>query len=193
MPATLFSKVWDLHAVRKLPTGQTQLFVGLHLVHEVTSPQAFEMLRARGWSVPFPTRTVATVDHIVPTASLARPFADAHGRGDAHRRSSRTAASSASRCTTSARRAGHRPRHRSRAGAHAARHDDRLRRQPHVHARRVRRARVRHRHLAGARRPRVAVPRAGAAEGAAHRRDGRARAAASTRRTSSSRSSAGSA
>jgi 3-isopropylmalate/(R)-2-methylmalate dehydratase large subunit len=78
MPATLYSKVWDLHAVRKLPTGQMQVFVGLHLVHEVTSPQAFEMLRTRGWSVPFPTRTVATVDHIVPTASLARPFADAH-------------------------------------------------------------------------------------------------------------------
>src|SRR5512140_236258 len=77
MAPTLFSKVWDLHAVRKLPTGQTQLFVGLHLVHEVTSPQAFEMLRARGWKVPFPSRTVATVDHIVPTASLARPFADA--------------------------------------------------------------------------------------------------------------------
>ena len=77
MSATLFSKVWDLHAVRKLPTGQTQIFVGLHLVHEVTSPQAFEMLRARGWSVPFPSRTVATVDHIVPTANLARPFADA--------------------------------------------------------------------------------------------------------------------
>jgi 3-isopropylmalate/(R)-2-methylmalate dehydratase large subunit len=76
MPATLFSKVWDLHTVRKLPTGQTQLFVGLHLVHEVTSPQAFEMLRARGWKVRFPSRTVATVDHIVPTASLARPFAD---------------------------------------------------------------------------------------------------------------------
>ena len=76
MAATLFSKVWDLHAVRKLPTGQTQLFVGLHLVHEVTSPQAFEMLRARDWKVRFPSRTVATVDHIVPTASLARPFAD---------------------------------------------------------------------------------------------------------------------
>ena len=76
MAATLYAKVWDLHTVRKLPTGQTQLFVGLHLVHEVTSPQAFEMLRARGWKVPFPSRTIATVDHIVPTAGLARPFAD---------------------------------------------------------------------------------------------------------------------
>ena len=76
MAATLFSKVWDAHTVRILPTGQTQLFVGLHLVHEVTSPQAFDMLRLRGLRVAFPERTVATVDHIVPTDSQARPFAD---------------------------------------------------------------------------------------------------------------------
>jgi len=76
MAATLYRKVWDLHAVRTLPTGQTQLFVGLHLVHEVTSPQAFDMIRARGGRVPFPDRTVATVDHIVPTDGSARPFAD---------------------------------------------------------------------------------------------------------------------
>jgi len=77
MGRSLLAKVWDLHSVRKLPTGQTQLFVGLHLVHEVTSPQAFAMLRENGWKVAFPSRTVATVDHIVPTASLARPLADA--------------------------------------------------------------------------------------------------------------------
>jgi 3-isopropylmalate/(R)-2-methylmalate dehydratase large subunit len=76
MPATLFQKVWDLHTVRKLPNGQTQLFVGLHLIHEVTSPQAFDMLRARGWSVRFPERTIATVDHIVPTRDQRRPFGD---------------------------------------------------------------------------------------------------------------------
>jgi 3-isopropylmalate/(R)-2-methylmalate dehydratase large subunit len=76
MPQTLFEKVWSLHTVRKLPNGQTQLFVGLHLIHEVTSPQAFDMLRARGGSVMFPDRTVATVDHIVPTKDQRRPFAD---------------------------------------------------------------------------------------------------------------------
>jgi 3-isopropylmalate/(R)-2-methylmalate dehydratase large subunit len=76
MPATLFQKVWDLHTVRKLPNGQTQLFVGLHLIHEVTSPQAFDMLRARGLRVRFPDRTIATVDHIVPTRDQRRPFAD---------------------------------------------------------------------------------------------------------------------
>ena len=54
MPSTLLQKVWDLHTVRKLPNGQTQLFVGLHLIHEVTTPQAFDMLRARGWTVAVP-------------------------------------------------------------------------------------------------------------------------------------------
>ncbi len=76
MPLTLFEKVWNQHAVRQLPTGQTQLYIGLHLIHEVTSPQAFDMLRARGWTVRAPHRTFATVDHIVPTGSQARPFTD---------------------------------------------------------------------------------------------------------------------
>lgn len=73
---TLFDKVWDLHTVEILPSGQTQLFIGLHLIHEVTSPQAFAMLRERGLKVLFPERTIATVDHIVPTQDQARPFAD---------------------------------------------------------------------------------------------------------------------
>lgn len=72
----LFNKVWDLHTVQQLPGGQTQLFVGLHLIHEVTSPQAFEILRDRNLKVAFPDRTIATVDHIIPTASQARPFLD---------------------------------------------------------------------------------------------------------------------
>jgi 3-isopropylmalate/(R)-2-methylmalate dehydratase large subunit len=73
---TLFDKVWDLHTVGTLASGQTQLFIGLHLIHEVTSPQAFAMLRERGLKVLFPSRTVATVDHIVPTDNQARPFVD---------------------------------------------------------------------------------------------------------------------
>jgi 3-isopropylmalate/(R)-2-methylmalate dehydratase large subunit len=73
---TLFDKVWDLHTVKILPSGQTQLFIGLHLIHEVTSPQAFAMLRDRGLKVLFPQRTIATVDHIVPTENQARPFTD---------------------------------------------------------------------------------------------------------------------
>ncbi|MFM2061399.1 MAG: hypothetical protein RLZZ507_1069 [Cyanobacteriota bacterium] len=73
---TLFDKVWDLHTVGTLPSGLTQLFIGLHLIHEVTSPQAFAMLKERDLKVLFPERTIATVDHIVPTENQARPFVD---------------------------------------------------------------------------------------------------------------------
>jgi len=73
---TLFDKVWDAHTVGILPSGQTQLLIGLHLIHEVTSPQAFAMLRERELTVLFPDRTIATVDHIVPTENQARPFVD---------------------------------------------------------------------------------------------------------------------
>jgi len=76
MAETLLDKVWGMHAVRELPSGQTQLFIGLHLIHEVTSPQAFQMLRELGLKVRFPERTFATIDHIVPTDSHARPYAD---------------------------------------------------------------------------------------------------------------------
>ena len=72
----LFNKVWDLHSVRTLPNGQTQLFIGLHLIHEVTSPQAFEILRERNLKVACPQQTIATVDHIVPTSDQSRPFQD---------------------------------------------------------------------------------------------------------------------
>src|SRR5262245_42776733 len=76
MPKTLLDKVWDAHTVTELPSGQTQLFIGLHLVHEVTSPQAFQMLRELKLPVLFPDRTVATVDHIIPTHTQQRPFDD---------------------------------------------------------------------------------------------------------------------
>ena len=76
MSDTLFHKVWNAHAVRRLPSGQIQLFVGLHLVHEVTTPQAFDMLRQHGWRVAFPERTFGTIDHIVPTRTQRRPFLD---------------------------------------------------------------------------------------------------------------------
>src|SRR5205809_4323350 len=76
MRGTLLDKVWQAHTVRKLPNGQTQLFIGLHLIHEVTTPQAFDMLRARGLGVAMPERTIGTVDHIVPTLDQRRPFLD---------------------------------------------------------------------------------------------------------------------
>src|SRR3989338_4461367 len=76
MPENLFNKVWKLHTVKKLSSGQDQILIGLHLIHEVTSPQAFQMLRERGLKVLHPERTFATVDHIVPTENQQRPFAD---------------------------------------------------------------------------------------------------------------------
>jgi 3-isopropylmalate/(R)-2-methylmalate dehydratase large subunit len=76
MARSLLDKVWDAHSVRELPGGQTQLFIGLHLIHEVTSPQAFAALREAGFGVRFPQRTFATVDHIIPTDSQKRPLGD---------------------------------------------------------------------------------------------------------------------
>jgi 3-isopropylmalate/(R)-2-methylmalate dehydratase large subunit len=73
---TLYDKVWDRHKVTTLPNGQDQLFVGLHLIHEVTSPQAFGMLRERDIEVARPDLTHATVDHIVPTDDQSRPLGD---------------------------------------------------------------------------------------------------------------------
>jgi len=76
MPLNLFEKVWEAHSVKSLSNGQTQLFVGRHLIHEVTSPQAFGMLREKGLPVRYPERTFATVDHIVPTNESNEPYSD---------------------------------------------------------------------------------------------------------------------
>jgi 3-isopropylmalate/(R)-2-methylmalate dehydratase large subunit len=81
MGKSLFEKVWDQHVVETLPNGQTQLFIGLHLLHEVTSPQAFGMLRDLQLDVAFPGRTFATVDHIIPTDTLVRPYQDRLAEG----------------------------------------------------------------------------------------------------------------
>src|SRR5262245_49630568 len=76
MAKTLFEKVFDRHAVRPISGAQHQLFIGLHLIHEVSSPPAFQELRERGLSVRHPERTFATQDHANPTTSLLRPYAD---------------------------------------------------------------------------------------------------------------------
>ncbi len=73
---TLFDKVWELHKIANLPGGSDQILIGLHLIHEVTSPQAFGALKDKNLKVKFPNRTVATVDHIVPTDNQSRPFKD---------------------------------------------------------------------------------------------------------------------
>jgi 3-isopropylmalate/(R)-2-methylmalate dehydratase large subunit len=74
---TLYDKIWESHTVEILPTGQTQLFIGLHLIHEITTAPAFDMLREKGMDIAFPERTFGTVDHIVPTDMRTRPFLDA--------------------------------------------------------------------------------------------------------------------
>ncbi len=81
MGKSLLDKVWEAHTVRELPSGQTQLFIGLHLVHEVTSPQAFQMLREEKLTVSYPDRTFATVDHIIPTDTRQRPYDDKQAEG----------------------------------------------------------------------------------------------------------------
>src|SRR5262249_22082421 len=79
---TLFDKLWARHLVRtETPATPALLYIDLHLVHEVTSPQAFSELRARGLRVRRPDHTLATMDHSTPTtprqANGARPIGDA--------------------------------------------------------------------------------------------------------------------
>jgi len=76
MPKTLFEKIWESHVVAEQPNSPAILYIDLHLVHEVTSPQAFTGLRQRGLTVRRPERTVATMDHSIPTTPLSVPIAD---------------------------------------------------------------------------------------------------------------------
>src|SRR2546423_3276805 len=76
MARTLFEKIWDAHLVAQ-PAGRSSiLYIDLHLVHEVTSPQAFDGLRAAGRQVRQPSRTMATVDHNIPTEPRGTPITD---------------------------------------------------------------------------------------------------------------------
>lgn len=75
-PKTLFQKIWDRHVVRRESDGTTLLYIDLHLIHEVTSPQAFEGLRLAGRKVRRPDKTFATMDHNVPTTDRSLPIFD---------------------------------------------------------------------------------------------------------------------
>ena len=75
-PRTLLDKVWDRHVVAEPPGLPAILYVDLHLVHEVTSPQAFAGLAARGLKVRRPDLTLATADHSVPTSDRSLPIVD---------------------------------------------------------------------------------------------------------------------
>jgi 3-isopropylmalate/(R)-2-methylmalate dehydratase large subunit len=76
MGRTLAEKVWDAHVVRRAPGEPDLLYIDLHLVHEVTSPQAFDGLRLAGRSVRRPDLTIATEDHNIPTIDIDKPIAD---------------------------------------------------------------------------------------------------------------------
>src|SRR3954447_9973553 len=77
---TLFQKIWDAHLVDEQPDGTCLLYIDRHLVHEVTSPQAFEGLRLTGRKVRRPDATLAVPDHNVPTSDRSLPIADATSR-----------------------------------------------------------------------------------------------------------------
>ena len=79
-PRTLFDKIWDHHVVETLPDGTSILYIDRHLVHEVTSPQAFEGLRLAGRRLRHPEKTVAVVDHNVPTSDRSQPIEEEDSR-----------------------------------------------------------------------------------------------------------------
>lgn len=74
MGRTLFEKIWDAHVVSQIPDGPAILYIDKHLIHEVTSPQAFDGLRKRGIPVRRPDRILATADHNVPTLNQHLPI-----------------------------------------------------------------------------------------------------------------------
>ena len=73
---TMYEKIWDEHKVRTMPDGLTILYIDAHLIHEVTSPQAFEGLRIAGRKLRRPDLTYATMDHNVPTTDRSLPMVD---------------------------------------------------------------------------------------------------------------------
>ena len=192
-PRTLFDKIWDAHVVMQEPGGPALLYVDLHLVHEVTSPQAFEGLRLEGRQrAPAGTGCChdgpQRPDHRRRGVGCRRhePGPDGGAAPQLRRQRHRLL-----RRRTSL--PGHRPRDRSGARPHRARHHHRLRRLAHGHPRGLRRIRARDRHLRGRARAGDAVPApdATAHDGGAHRR-GASRWASRprTRRSASSTSSA---
>ncbi len=161
MGRTLAEKVWDAHVVHSAEGEPDLLYIDLHLVHEVTSPQAFEGLRQAGRPVRRPDLTLATEDHNVPTefggrAPLRGSFeginlliADPVSRTQVDTLRANCRGVRGPAVPDGRRRAGHRARRRPATGPHPARHDDRLRRLPHLDPRRLRRAGVRHRDQRG--------------------------------------------
>ena len=168
-PRTLFDKVWSAHeVVAETRDTPAVLYVDLHLVHEVTTPQAFSMLKAHGLPVRRPDRTLATMDHSTPTQS-AQVFGSVPIKVDAAAKQVRQMEAERGRIRHRAvRHARCAPRHRAhhRAGTRgdAAGHDHCVRRQPHEHPWSLWRPRLRDRHNRSRPRVRHAGPVAAQAE-----------------------------
>ena len=157
MPKSLFDKIWEAHEV-----APGLLYIDLHLVHEVTSPQAFDGLRLAGRRVRRPDRTLATADHNVPTdgTPVAARIRDELSRVQVETLERNCEEFGIPLYSLGSDRQGIVHVIGPELGRHPAGDDDRLRRLAHRHARRVRRARVRDRHERGRARARDPVPRA---------------------------------
>ncbi len=142
MGRTLYDKIWDEHVVHTEEDGTSILYIDRHLVHEVTSPQAFEGLRWPAASSGAQAPMVATADHNTPTTGWEKGY---DGITDPISKEQITTLDKQHRRRSRRRRVlplhgqgpGHRARHGPREGRHPARHDRGLRRQPHQHPRRV--------------------------------------------------------
>ena len=195
---SLFEKIWRAHeVVPETAESPAVLYVDLHLTHEVTSPQAFAQLKARGLRLHRPDLTLATLDHAVPTET-GQVFGGLPIRLEAAARQigelERNAREYGFELLGLARRAArHRARDRPGARADATRHDDRLRRQPHEHAWRIRRRWL---SASARRKSRTSSQRSACCNGSRRRSRSTSRAGlrpASARRTSCSHSSTASA
>ena len=126
-PTTLYDKIWNDHLVHEADDGTCLLYIDRHLVHEVTSPQAFEGLRATRRKVHAPEKTLAVVDHNIPTTDRSKPNPDPESI-EQMRVMARERQGIRHRILRRVRPApGHRPRDRPRAGLYPARHHHRLR------------------------------------------------------------------
>ena len=149
-PKTLYDKIWDAHVAHEADDGTCLLYIDRHLVHEVTSPQAFEGLRMTGRKVRAPDKTIAVPDHNVPTTlDRAKGIENPESRIQVEALDKNAERFRHPLLPCLRRPSGHRAYRRPGTGLDPARHDGRLRRQPHRDPRCFRRAGTWHRHLRG--------------------------------------------
>ena len=177
-PRTMYDKIWDDHVVETGADGTSLLYIDRHLVHEVTSPQAFEGLRLSGRKVRAPEKTLAVVDHNIQTTDRSHGIADPESRLQVEQLAENAREFGIEYYDEFDPPPGRRPHHRPGAGLHPAGDDDHLRRQPHLDPRRLRRVRPRRRHQRG--RARAGDADADPVEGEEH--EGRRRRQARRRR-----------